>query len=66
MRLHKILFLFLALFIQDAFSQVAATIKQGGICFRIDDDQSITDWQQYAAVFKKYNYPASSSNSFLY
>jgi Putative Ig domain/Secretion system C-terminal sorting domain len=56
MRLYKILFLFLALFIQDAFSQVAATNKQGGICFRIDDDQSITDWQQYAAVFKKYNY----------
>jgi hypothetical protein len=30
--------------------------KTGGICFRVDDNQSIDQWQQYSDVFEKYGY----------
>ena len=30
--------------------------KTGGLCFRVDDNQSIEQWRQYAAVFDKYDY----------
>lgn len=29
--------------------------KRGGICFRIDDDQDISKYLEYAALFNKYN-----------
>ena len=56
MRIYKTSYLFLLLLFQCAFSQAISANKQGGICFRIDDDQEITNWQQYAAVFARYNY----------
>ena len=30
--------------------------KRGGICFRVDDNQPIQKWTDYAAIFNKYGY----------
>ena len=29
--------------------------KKGGICFRVDDDQDISKYLEYAALFNRYN-----------
>jgi hypothetical protein len=44
------------IFSQSILSQHVGTNKQGGICFRVDDNQSIDNWRQYSAVFEKYRY----------
>jgi hypothetical protein len=53
------LFIFLTLtflFISKIFSQSSNTnTKQGGICFRIDDNHSISEYLEYASIFQKYN-----------
>ena len=35
---------------------VQAQQKQGGICFRVDDNQN-SKWEEVATIFKKYNLP---------
>ena len=56
MRIRKTIYLSAFLFCQCVFSQPATTNKQGGICFRVDDDNPDSLYRPYAAVFQKYNY----------
>jgi hypothetical protein len=56
MRIITILFLLHLILPQTALSQEVTTNKQGGISFRVDDNQTITNWTQYESVFNKYGY----------
>ncbi len=47
--------LYLCLIVVELFSQ-SPTDKKGGICFRVDDNQAIKKWEEYAGVFDKYKY----------
>ena len=41
----------------NTYSQDSSNIatKRGGVCFRTDDDQPISEYLEYAAIFKKYS-----------
>lgn len=66
MRRIFIVFLFL-LFLYGNISSLRSQVqnpisdKQGGICFRVDDNQSKEHYSEYAAIFDKYNYKACFS-----
>jgi hypothetical protein len=38
------------------FISESQNTKRGGIYFRVDDDQSVQNWKEYAKVFDKYGY----------
>ena len=52
--LKKYLILLLSLIISNFNSQNYAQTKQGGICFRIDDNKSMDLYQEYANVFNQH------------
>ena len=55
-RKFLIILFFLLLTFSSIYSQGSNFVsKKGGICFRTDDDQSISKYLDYASLFKKYN-----------
>jgi len=56
--MKKIILLFLGLIFSYCFQNLNAQIaknKIAGVCFRVDDQQSVSNWNDYSAVFSKYN-----------
>ena len=57
--MKKIILLLLGLVIFYSFDNANAQVaknKIAGVCFRVDDNQSISNWNDYAALFSKYNF----------
>jgi hypothetical protein len=50
-----LLFIVILIIHSDASSQ-SINSKVGGICFRVDDNQTIPQWEDYAKVFSLYGY----------
>ena len=57
--MKKTILIFLSLIfsycVQNLNAQIAKN-KIAGVCFRVDDIQSISNWNDYAALFGKYNF----------
>ena len=53
--LFKSIVLILLLFNSNLYTQNSTVTKKGGLCFRVDDNHTMAQFNEYANLFNKYN-----------